>query len=110
MYNPDTDLIFPPRAIPALSRERGAIWQGLVSDAQSAAPDSPEQIAFVLLVARLNNCGTCNADSYRAIHGCTTCTRQSLKRFHGTDEDLRQMYLSAVSEVNDFIRNKSEKN
>ncbi len=30
MYNPDTDLIFPPRAIHALTTERTEVWQELV--------------------------------------------------------------------------------
>ncbi len=107
MYNPDTDLIFPPRAIPALAHERGAKWQELVSHAQGSGAESTEQVAFILMLARLNNCATCNADSYRAIHGCTACTRQSLKRFHGTDEDLSLMFDEAKAEVLSYLNCKS---
>ena len=60
-----------------------------------AGPDSLEQMAFVLMMARLNNCTTCNADSFRAMTGCTTCAKQSLKRFHETDEALAALYQAA---------------
>jgi hypothetical protein len=103
MYNPDTDLIFPPRAIAALSDERGPGWSKLVTLAKKSGRDSLEQVAFILMMARLNNCATCNADSYRAIHGCTTCTKQTLKRFHGPDEELTGIYEAAKTEVTTFI-------
>ncbi len=80
MYNPDTDLLFPPRILPALRDLRGAAWQDLVTSVIEAGPDSLEQMAFVLMMARMNNCATCNADSFRAMTGCTTCAKQSLKR------------------------------
>jgi predicted peroxiredoxin len=107
MYNPDTDLIFPPRAIPALSKERGSAWLDLVKVVQKSGPDSPDQVAFILMMARLNNCATCNADSYRAIHGCTTCTRQTLKRFHGSDEELVSLFEMAKGEVISFLQSKT---
>lgn len=107
MYKPVTDLIFPPRAIPALAGERSTTWQKLVADVQGAGEDSPEQVAFILLMARLNNCATCNSDSFRAIHGCTTCSKQTLKRFHGTDDDLVRLYNEAKAEVSSYS-NKNE--
>lgn len=103
MYNPDTDLIFPPRCIPSLFNERGATWQKLVKIVVETGLDSHEQMAFILMMARLNNCATCNADSYRSIHGCTICAKQSLKRFHGSDEELTGLYQSAISEVVEYI-------
>jgi len=110
MYNPDTDLIFPPRAIPTLSSERGSVWLDLVTIAQKSGPDSPERVAFILMMARLNNCATCNADSYRAIHGCSACARQSLKRFHGSDEELAGLFNTAKVEVTSFLKNKIQTN
>jgi len=107
MYNPDTDLIFPPRAISTLSNERDLVWKDLVDNAQKSGPNSSEQVAFILMMAHLNNCATCNADSYRAIHGCAVCARQALKRFHGTDEELVHLYELARSEVTLFLQNKN---
>jgi hypothetical protein len=107
MYNPDTDLIFPPRSISPLCNERGTTWQELVAAVEKTGPDSPEQMAFILMMARLNNCPTCNADSYRAIHGCTVCAKQSLKRFHGSDEELTGLFKIARTEVGVFLQKKT---
>jgi alkylhydroperoxidase family enzyme len=106
MYNPDTDLIFPPRGISPLCNERGAPWQELVAAVEQTGLDSPEQMAFILMMARLNNCATCNSDSYRAINGCIVCAKQSLKRFHGSDEELKGLFETARTEVSVFLRNK----
>ncbi len=107
MYNPDTDLLFPPRVIPSLSGERGAAWRDLVAAVEKSGPDSLEQMAFILMMARLNSCTTCNADSYRAIHGCTTCAKQALKRFRGPDEELTGLFETARAEVVVFLQKKN---
>jgi hypothetical protein len=106
MVNPDTDLIFPPRSISSLCSQRGAAWQELVVAVEKSGQDSPEQMAFILMMARLNSCATCNADSYRAMHGCTVCARQSLKRFHGSDEDLIGLFKIARTEMCEFLQKK----
>jgi hypothetical protein len=100
----DTGLIFPPRNISSLAGERGTAWQELVAAVKSSGTDSLEQMAFILMIARLNNCANCNSDSYRAIHGCTVCARQSLRRFHGSDQDLSGMYQAARTEVSVFLK------
>jgi hypothetical protein len=107
MQNPDTGLIFPPGDIPSLATERGPSWQNLVAAVEKSGPDSPEQMAFLLLMARLSSCSNCNADSYRAIHGCSVCGRQSLKRFHGSDQELAGLYQTARTEVNVYLKKKS---
>jgi len=105
MYNPDTDLLFPPRGISLLCNERGTTWQELVTAVETTGSDSLEQTAFILMMARLSNCVTCNADSYRAIHGCTVCAKHSLKRFHGSDEELSGLFETARTEVGVFLQN-----
>ncbi len=107
MYNPETDLLFPPRVLPALRDLRGAAWQELVTGVLAAGPDSLEQMAFVLMMARLNNCATCNADSFRAMTGCTTCAKQSLKRSHETDEALLALYQTARAEVGQYLQKRA---
>ncbi len=107
MYNPETDLIFPPRSLPAICELRGEEWRKLVDKVIQAGPESLDQMAFVLMMARMNNCVTCNANSYRAMTGCTTCTRQSLKRFHESDEALVAIYKDARVEVVQFIEKKT---
>jgi hypothetical protein len=107
MYNPDTDLLFPPRSLSALRELRGSAWQGLVANVLGAGPDSLEQMAFILMMARLNNCNTCNADSFRAMTGCTTCAKQSLKRFHETDQALLAIYQAARVEVDQYLQQRA---
>ncbi len=106
MYNPDTDLLFPPRAIHALSEERGPAWQSLVQTVERASIDSLDQTAFILVMARMSACATCNSDSFRAINGCLICARQSLKRFHGTDQELVELFQAAKDEVERYMQKK----
>ena len=104
MYNPETDLLFPPRTLPALRDLRGAPWRDLVTGVIEAGPDSLEQMAFVLMMARMNNCATCNADTYRAIHGCTACAKQAIKRFRGSDEELSALFETARAEIMAYLQ------
>ena len=106
MYNPDTDLLFPGRVISTLGDQRGETWQGLVARVGEAEPESIEYLAFILMMARLDGCVTCNADSYRAMHGCTACARQTLKRYRGSDEDLAGLYRAARLDVETFLDRK----
>jgi len=105
MYNPETDLLFPPRCLPVLGALRGPAWQELVTRVQTAGPDSREQMAFILMMARLDNCATCNADSFRAMTGCTACAKQAVKRSHETDQALVALYQTARAEVDQYLQN-----
>ena len=107
MYNPETDLLFPARALPALSELRGSEWQELVTSVMEAGPDSHELMAFILMMVRLNNCSTCNADSFRAMTGCIACARQSVKRSHETDHALAALYQADKVEVEQYLQEKS---
>jgi hypothetical protein len=104
MYNPDTDLLFPPHAIASLHDVRDTGWQELVRGVLNAGSTSAEQTAFILMMVRLNGCATCNADSYRAMQGCPACARQALKRFRGTDNELSLLYQSAKAEVEEYLQ------
>jgi hypothetical protein len=99
MFNSDTELIFPSRIIPALRDLRGEKWQQLVDSVSQKAPESLEYTAFVLMMARMNGCITCNLDSYRAMRGCTQCAQLSVHRFRGDDQDLVTQYELAFQEV-----------
>jgi hypothetical protein len=107
MYNPDTELLFPPRILPDLRDLRGIIWQELVNSVSESGENSFEETAFVLMMARLNNCATCNSDSYRAMNGCTFCTKQSLKRFHESDQTLIEIFLTTRAEVENYLQKKT---
>ncbi len=106
MYNPDTDLIFPPRAIHALAEDRAQAWQELVRSIEASEPESLDMTAFILVMARMSSCATCNSDSFRALNGCAVCARQSLKRFRGSDEDLLELFQAARDEVERYMEKK----
>ena len=104
MADPETELLFPPRLIPALRELRGPAWRELVDTVIAAGPDSPEQVGFILVMARIVNCETCNSDSYRAMNGCLSCARQTLKRCRETDEALAGMVRAAKGEVEQYLK------
>ena len=99
MSNSDTELIFPSRLITGLSGLRGEKWQQLVILVSQNCPESIECTAFVLMMARLTGCISCNADSYRAMRGCTQCAHQSIRRFRGPDQELVEQYQQAYLEA-----------
>jgi hypothetical protein len=102
MYNTDTELLFPPHTIPSLKGLRDATWDQLVDHVLAEDETSTDSLAFVLMMAKLNGCLTCNSDSFRAMHGCLQCSRQTIRRFNGTDKELVELHKAAKEEVNDF--------
>lgn len=104
MFNPDTELLFPPRVIPALRNLRGESWQRLVDCVLTGEETSLELLAFVLLMVRLSGCITCDADAYRALHGCTLCAEQAVQRYRGSDDDLSTLYQVARTEIELYIQ------
>jgi hypothetical protein len=103
MYNNDTELIFPSRIIPALRDLRGEPWQSLVDRALDQSISALDHLAFVLLMVKLANCGTCKVDSYRALHGCTHCAQRTVQRFQGSDEDMVVLFFEAREEMRQYI-------
>ena len=63
-YVADTELLFPMRVAPSLSALRGSIWSDLVCEVCRVDAVPVEQVAFVILMVRLNGCITCNADLF----------------------------------------------
>lgn len=103
MSSSQMELLFPPHLISVLAETRGPVWRDLINDTAILNDASLEQAAFVLVIARLVNCATCNANSFRASQGCAFCSKQALKRFRGSDEDLLRMYERAKQEVNGYF-------
>ena len=103
MPNPDTSLLFPPRVIPFLRDERGEAWRDLVVGVERSAADSPDRAGFILMMARLSACATCNAHSFRAVQGCTACAKQAVKHFRGADEELVEAFAAAQAEVKEYL-------
>lgn len=103
MYNSDTEILFPLRVAGNLSDLRGPEWSSLVDRIGGPAASKPEKIGFVLMMIRLNGCIACNADSFRAMRGCTQCARQTIRRYRSTDNELMDLFQSAVAEAEQFI-------
>jgi hypothetical protein len=103
MYNSDTEVLFPMRAIPGLKGIRGQEWDKLVDYVLDEAKEN-EKLAFVLMIVRLVGCSGCNADSFRAMRGCTKCAQQSIRRFRGEDTDLLKLYEKAKLEIESYIK------
>ena len=103
MYT-DNDILFPHHAIGALKDVRGPRWQALVERIIALPETHEETLAFMLMMVRLNGCLSCETDSYRAMRGCTACSQQTLRRFRGEDEELIEMYETALADVRRFSR------
>lgn len=104
MYQSDTEILFPMRVAPLLRDLRGPVWRSLVDTAWRTPDASLEQLAFTLLLVRLDGCLTCHTDSYRAMRGCTTCATQAIKRYRGSDEDLALLFESAKEDVVAYLQ------
>lgn len=99
MVNEETDVIFPPRLIPALRGLRGGEWNHTIDTVAACEPDSLAQMAFLLLMVNLGGCNTCSTDTFRGMKGCLQCSKQTIKRFRGDDEELHRLYQEAKKEV-----------
>jgi hypothetical protein len=104
VYQSDTEILFPMRVAPMLRDLRGPDWQVLVDRAWRAPDASLDQLAFTLLLVRLDGCLTCHTDSYRAMRGCTMCASQTIKRYRGSDEDLMVLFESAKEDVVAYLQ------
>jgi hypothetical protein len=104
MVNNDTELLFPSRVISALESERGKEWQDLVTEIMSKDPGDSEYLAFVLMMAELNGCGSCSSDSFRAMRGCTQCALQNIRRFKADDSKLIKLYEKSSKEINNKLK------
>jgi hypothetical protein len=88
MY-PDSEILFPARCIPELRNLRpGLPWRELIDCLANTNETHEDVLAFSLMMIRLNNCLTCDLDSYRASLGCAQCARRSIQGFKGTDKEL----------------------
>ncbi len=102
MY-PDSEILFPARCIPELRNVRPGIpWRDLV-DRITCLPEHHEDVlAFSLMMIRLNNCLTCDLDSYRASLGCGQCARRTVQGYKGKDQELLSKMEEARGEIRAF--------
>ncbi len=103
MYNDDADFIFPSWVIKDLKDQKGEEWRDLIQSVLVHDQDSSEHLAFVYLMAKLNNCQTCSADSFRALKGCKECSLQTLRRTDFSDSKLLKEYEKSKIQIKGFI-------
>jgi hypothetical protein len=104
MYNPDTEVLFPLRVLPALRTLHGEEWRNLVDHLQSGSALPVEKYAVVLMMVRICGCVGCNADSFRAMRGCSQCAKQTVRRFRGGDRDIVEQYKLMQKEIANFMQ------
>ncbi|HNS50768.1 MAG TPA: hypothetical protein PKO09_06250 [Anaerolineae bacterium] len=97
--NQRTDLLFPPKLIPALRNLRGEVWRDFVDTIVHLPETHPDKLAFCLLMIRLDACLSCLSGSYRFMRGCELCATQTIARYQGTDEELIAQYERAKHDL-----------
>jgi len=106
MYNPDTELLFPPRLIPGLRELRGPEWGKLIDQVSAPNADFVDRSAFVYLMVQIHGCTTCQADSFRAMQGCTQCSLQTVRRMRETDDEILTKFAVAREEIVHDLKNR----
>ncbi len=103
MINPDTEILFPIRVIPALRDLRGEKWAQLIDHLESPSVMEQELVGFSLMMVKLGGCNGCNADSFRAMRGCTHCAKLTIRRYKGTDDDLLELFSNAMKDIEELL-------
>jgi hypothetical protein len=99
VYQRDAEVLFPARVTPLLRDLRGQEWRQLIGEVTHHPNGGLVQVAFGLMMIRLNGCLTCHADSYRAMQGCPLCSQQAVLRYKGPDEDLVAAFEQARRDI-----------
>lgn len=107
LNNPDTELLFPLRAVSNLIDVRGREWRKLVEQINREDALLIDQLAFILTVVKQAGCVSCNSDSFRAIRGCAQCSIQAIRRFKGSDAELLDLYEQSHIEVEKYLKKRS---
>ena len=106
MVNRDDEILFPAYAIDNLKTLRGEKWEELIERVRQLEINTPDRIAFTLMMARLGSCDTCQSDSFKAMRGCSRCATQTIERFRGSDQDLIKLFEQAQADLSRFLDNK----
>jgi hypothetical protein len=102
MYNSDTEVLFPWRAVPSLKGIRGMEWDQLIDTVLSETVEDVDRQSFILMVVRIFGCTGCNSDSFRAMRGCAKCAQQSIRRYRGEDADLVKLFEKTKQEIKNY--------
>jgi hypothetical protein len=106
MYNADTELLYPIRVTPSLRNIRDEQWAQLIDRVTEDKVETLDQLAFTLLMVKVDGCVNCNTDSFRAMRGCTQCAKQNIKRFRGSDQELVNQFNLAKTDVERFLKSR----
>lgn len=98
MY-PESEILFPHRAIRPLRLERGAAWKELVDQVAGQRDGNEDTLAFSLMMIRLCDCLNCDQASYKASLGCVTCAQRVVCGQKASDLMLRQTFEKTRQEV-----------
>lgn len=102
MY-PQSEILFPYRAIPHLRTARGEIWQELVTHVAKQQDGAEDTLAFSLMMIRMCDCLHCDQSSYRASLGCVVCARRAVMAANVSDAMLQQMFERARQEIRQMM-------
>lgn len=98
MY-PESEILFPYRAISPLRKERGSTWQELVNQVSGQKDGNEDTLAFSLMMIRLCDCLNCDQSSYKASLGCVSCARRTVAAEKTSDGMLRQTFEQTRQEI-----------
>ncbi|MCS6910392.1 MAG: hypothetical protein NZM11_07470 [Anaerolineales bacterium] len=99
-----TEILFPPKAIPQLRDACGPEWRKLVEHVSELEEGHPESLAFTLMMIRLDGCLDCETDSFRAMRGCALCALQTLRKYRKNEKELLRLYKEALKEVQSHLK------
>lgn len=63
------------------------------------------QVAFILMVAQLTNCCSCNVNSYRSSEGCLSCASQALNKYINKEHELLSTFMTTKAQVIEYSSN-----
>jgi hypothetical protein len=102
MY-PKAELLFPPRLIASLRDLRGAEWAALVERVAKLPETVSDNLAFSLMMIRLDGCVKCHEGSFKYMRGCQLCATQTVMQFKGADADLLELYRKARRDIEAYL-------
>jgi hypothetical protein len=97
------EILFPHKSVGSLAGLRDPKWRELAKRVASLPEDSPESLAFCLMMIRQCGCLDCNPDRYKALMGCSACAKRTISAFKGADDNLLRAYKQARAEVNRYL-------
>jgi hypothetical protein len=103
MY-PESEILFPHRAIPFLGRERGDAWRQMVNRVAQQQDGSEDVLAFSLMMIRLCDCLNCEQSSYKASLGCLSCAQRTVASERSSDALLCSTFERTRQEVRQYLQ------